>query len=52
MSENKRFANLDRESLDRLNDLQHEITDTEGKGVILVAFDKSCCGCGSSCNCR
>ena len=26
----KKFANLDRKSLDRLNDMQHEITDAEG----------------------
>ena len=42
----KKFANLDRKSLDRLNDMQHEITDAEGKGVILVAFDRDCGGCG------
>ena len=41
----KKFANLDRKSLDRLNDMQHEITDAEGKGVILVAFDRDCGGC-------
>ena len=38
-------ANLNREQLDRLNALQHEITDTEGNGVILVAYCKNCSGC-------
>ena len=45
----KKFANLDRKSLDRLNDMQHEITDAEGKGVILVAFDHDCGGCKGGC---
>ena len=45
----KKFANLDRKSLDRLNDMQHEITDAEGKGVILVAFDRDCGGCKGGC---
>lgn len=40
----KKFANLDRKALDRLNDMQREITDESGKGVILVAFDRGC-GC-------
>ena len=39
------FAVLNRESLDRLNALQHEITDVSGEGVILVAFKKGCSGC-------
>ena len=48
----KKFANLDRKSLDRLNDMQHEITDAEGKGVILVAFDRDCGGCKGGCGCH
>ena len=48
----KKFANLDRKSLDRLNDMQHEITDTDGKGVILVAFDHECGGCKGGCGCH
>ncbi len=48
MSE-KKFAVLDRKNLDRLNDMQHEITDESGKGVILVAFNKDC---GGSCGCH
>ena len=48
----KKFANLDRKSLDRRNDMQHEITDAEGKGVILVAFDRDCGGCKGGCGCH
>ena len=48
----KKFANLDRKSLDRLNDMQHEITDAEGKGVILVAFDRDCGGCKGGWGCH
>ncbi len=39
------FAELSREQLDKLNAMQHEITDTCGSGVILVAYKKSCGGC-------
>lgn len=46
---NKKFAELDRASLDRLNAMQHEITDANGKGVILVAFDRECGGCSGGC---
>ena len=46
MFEKAKPASLDRTQLDRLNALQHEITDTEGKGVILVAYCKNCSGCG------
>ncbi|MBR3610375.1 MAG: hypothetical protein IKL57_02765 [Oscillospiraceae bacterium] len=46
MSRNGKFANLDRTQLDKLNSLQHEITDTDGNGVILVAYCKNCLGCG------
>ncbi len=45
MSGNKQFANLDRTQLDKLNAMQHEITDTEGNGVILVAYNRACAGC-------
>ena len=45
MPENKQFAKLDRAQLDRLNALQHEITDTDGNGVLLVAYNRSCAGC-------
>ena len=38
-------AKLDRSQLDKLNALQHEITDTDGNGVILVAYCKKCSGC-------
>ena len=38
-------ADLDRAQLDKLNALQHEITDTSGNGVILVAYCKNCSGC-------
>ena len=38
-------ADLDRTQLDKLNALQHEITDTSGNGVILVAYCKNCSGC-------
>ena len=48
----KKFANLDRKSLDRINDMKHEITDTDGKGVILVAFDRECGGCKGGCGCH
>ncbi|MBQ7873842.1 MAG: hypothetical protein IJ306_01585 [Oscillospiraceae bacterium] len=44
MPENKQFAKLDRAQLDRLNALQHEITDTDGNGVLLVAYNRSCAG--------
>ncbi len=47
----KKFANLDRKALDRLNDMQREITDESGKGVILVAFDRDC-GCNGGCGCH
>lgn len=47
---NKKFAELSRASLDKLNDMQHEITDENGKGVILVAFDRECGGCGGCCH--
>lgn len=47
----KKFAELSRASLDKLNAMQHEITDENGKGVILVAFDRECGGCGGGC-CR
>ena len=40
-------ARLDRTQLDKLNALQHEITDTDGNGVILVAYCKNCGGCKS-----
>ena len=40
-----KFADLDRTQLDRLNAMQHEITDTGGNGVILVAYCKNCEGC-------
>lgn len=47
----KKFANLDRKALDKLNDMQREITDESGKGVILVAFDRDC-GCNGGCGCH
>lgn len=50
MSENIRHANLSRESLDKLNMYQHEITDEKGNGVILVAYSKECGGCDCGCN--
>ena len=43
--ENHNFADLDRTQLDKLNALQHEITDTDGNGVILVAYSRKCSGC-------
>ncbi len=46
------FAILDRENLDRLNALQHEIKDVSQSGVILVAYKKGCCGCSGSCGCK
>ena len=49
---NKKFAELDRASLDKLNAMQHEITGANGKGVILVAFDRECGGCGGGCGCH
>lgn len=49
---NKKFAELSRAGLDKLNAMQHEITDAEGKGVILVAFDRDCGGCGGGCGCH
>lgn len=45
MHENGEFAKLDRTQLDRLNALQHEIIDTDGNGVILVAYCRNCSGC-------
>lgn len=51
MSENLKFAELDRATLDKLNDLQHEVTDTRGNGVILVAYNRDC-ACGKDCHCR
>ena len=48
MSEYKKFDELYHTELDKLNMYQHEITDTHGKDVILVAFDKDC---GKGCNC-
>lgn len=45
LPENGKFANLDRTQLDRLNALQHEIIDTDGNGVLLVAYNRSCAGC-------
>lgn len=50
MSENKKFAELDHTELDKLNMYQHEITDTHGKDVVLVAYDKDC-ACGKDCHC-
>ncbi len=38
-------ADLNRDQLDKLNALQHEITDIDGNGVILVAYCKNCSGC-------
>ena len=38
-------ASLDRTQLDKLNAYQHEITDINGNGVILVAYCKNCAGC-------
>ena len=46
MFEKGKFADSDRNQLDRLNAMQHEITDTSGNGVILVAYCKNCSGCG------
>ena len=48
MIKNK-FADLDRAQLDKLNALQHEITDTDGNGVLLVAYKRACAGC---CGCK
>ena len=45
MFEKAKPAYLDLTQLDRLNALQHEITDTSGNGVILVAYCKNCSGC-------
>ena len=45
MPENKQFATLERSQLDRLNALQHEITDIDGNGVLLVAYKRTCAGC-------
>ena len=45
LSGSGKFAELSREQLDKLNALQHEITDTSGNGVILVAYCKNCSGC-------
>ena len=45
MSENEKFASLSRQQLDKLNAMQHEITDTSGNGVLLVAYNRSCAGC-------
>ena len=45
MFKNGKPADLDRTQLDKLNALQHEITDTSGNGVILVAYCKNCSGC-------
>ena len=50
MSENKKFAELDREALDKINMYQHEVTDIKGNGVILVAYCKDC-ACGKDCHC-
>ncbi len=40
-----RFAKLSREQLDKLNAMQHEITDTDGNGVLLVAYCRACSSC-------
>ena len=45
MSEKSPFAILDRAQLDKLNVLQHEITDVSGNGVLLVAYKRACAGC-------
>ena len=45
MFKNGKPAELDRAQLDKLNALQHEIADTSGNGVILVAYCKNCSGC-------
>ena len=45
LSGSGKFAELSREQLDKLNEMQHEISDTDGMGVILVAYKKSCAGC-------
>jgi hypothetical protein len=45
MFKNGKPAELDRTQLDKLNAMQHEITDSDGNGVILVAYCKNCSGC-------
>ena len=49
MSEKCAAAKLTRESRDKLNMYQHEITDEKGNGVILVAYSRGCCGCDGGC---
>lgn len=51
MSENRNWADLDLKTIDRINALQEEITDSKGRSVVLVAYDRNC-GCGGGCSCR